>query len=82
MVHRAVLVAVLKDIVLIPVHTAPWDSERELDELYEVFLVVKDKWKTDVSCVILLLFSIMASPESSITTHTYILLIYLLFYDL
>ncbi|XP_059188957.1 deoxyribonuclease-1-like [Centropristis striata] len=38
---------VLKDIVLIPVHTKPWDSERELDELYEVFLVVKDKWKTD-----------------------------------
>ncbi|KAK5923868.1 hypothetical protein CgunFtcFv8_000797 [Champsocephalus gunnari] len=38
---------VLKDIVLIPVHTKPWDSERELDELYEVCLVVKDKWKTD-----------------------------------
>ncbi|XP_074500129.1 deoxyribonuclease-1-like [Sebastes fasciatus] len=38
---------VLQDIVLIPVHTKPWDSERELDELYEVFLVVKDKWKTD-----------------------------------
>ncbi|XP_070765917.1 deoxyribonuclease-1-like [Enoplosus armatus] len=38
---------VLKDIVLIPVHTKPWDSEKELDELYEVFLVVKDKWKTD-----------------------------------
>uniref|UniRef100_UPI0037E8E74E deoxyribonuclease-1-like n=1 Tax=Semicossyphus pulcher TaxID=241346 RepID=UPI0037E8E74E len=38
---------VLKDIVLIPVHTKPWDSEKELDELYEVFMVVKDKWKTD-----------------------------------
>ncbi|XP_068996874.1 deoxyribonuclease-1-like [Embiotoca jacksoni] len=38
---------VLKDIVLIPVHTTPWDSERELDELYEVFLQVRDKWKTD-----------------------------------
>ncbi|KAK5863746.1 hypothetical protein PBY51_000754 [Eleginops maclovinus] len=38
---------VLKDIVLIPVHTKPWDSERELDELYEVCLLVKDKWKTD-----------------------------------
>ncbi|XP_030280022.1 deoxyribonuclease-1-like isoform X2 [Sparus aurata] len=37
----------LKDIVLIPVHTKPGDSEKELDELYEVFLVVKDKWKTD-----------------------------------
>ncbi|XP_029994008.1 deoxyribonuclease-1-like [Sphaeramia orbicularis] len=38
---------VLKDIVLIPVHTAPSDSEKELDELYEVFLAVRDKWKTD-----------------------------------
>ncbi|XP_029291771.1 deoxyribonuclease-1-like [Cottoperca gobio] len=38
---------VLKDIVLIPVHTKPLDSEKELDDLYEVFLAVKDKWKTD-----------------------------------
>ncbi|XP_040009324.1 deoxyribonuclease gamma-like [Xiphias gladius] len=38
---------VLKDIVLIPVHTRPQDSEKELDELYEVFLLVKNKWKTD-----------------------------------
>ncbi|XP_028309777.1 deoxyribonuclease-1-like isoform X2 [Gouania willdenowi] len=38
---------VLKDIVLIPVHTRPQDSVEELDELYEVFLQVKDKWKTD-----------------------------------
>lgn len=49
-----VFVTVLKDIVLIPVHTTPSDSEKELDELYEVFLLVKDKWKTDVSCIILL----------------------------
>lgn len=38
---------VLKDIVLIPVHTRPSDSEKELDERYEVFMMVKDKWKTD-----------------------------------
>ncbi|XP_020485165.1 deoxyribonuclease-1 isoform X2 [Labrus bergylta] len=38
---------VLKNIVLIPVHTRAWDSEKELDELYEVFLEVKAKWKTD-----------------------------------
>ena len=44
-----VFVSVLEDIVLIPVHTTPWDSEKELDELYEVVLVVKDKWKSDVS---------------------------------
>lgn len=39
----------LKDLVLIPVHTKPKDSQKELDELYDVFLHVKDKWKTDVS---------------------------------
>ncbi|KAK2906663.1 hypothetical protein Q8A67_005648 [Cirrhinus molitorella] len=38
---------VLKDLVLIPVHTKPKDSQKELDELYDVFLEVKDKWKTD-----------------------------------
>lgn len=35
------LVAVLKDIVLIPVHTKPWDSEKELDELYDVVFFVE-----------------------------------------
>lgn len=39
----------LKDLVLIPVHTKPKDSQKELDELYDVFLEIKDKWKTDVS---------------------------------
>lgn len=38
---------VLKDLVLIPVHTKPQDSERELDELYDVFLAVKRRWRTD-----------------------------------
>lgn len=51
-VKRTVLVPVLKDLVLIPVRTTPWDSKKELDELYEVFLAVKDKWKTDVSCMV------------------------------
>ncbi|XP_061837310.1 deoxyribonuclease-1-like isoform X2 [Nerophis lumbriciformis] len=37
----------LKDIVLIPVRTTQWDTEKELDELYDVFLAVKAKWKTD-----------------------------------
>ncbi|KAJ8333253.1 hypothetical protein SKAU_G00421490 [Synaphobranchus kaupii] len=41
------ITTVLKDLVLIPVHTKPVDSERELDELYDVFLAVKRKWKTD-----------------------------------
>ncbi|XP_068450693.1 deoxyribonuclease 1 like 4, tandem duplicate 1 [Clinocottus analis] len=38
---------VLKDLVMIPVHTKPEDSEKELDELYDVFQHVKDKWRTD-----------------------------------
>ncbi|XP_070758634.1 deoxyribonuclease-1-like [Enoplosus armatus] len=38
---------VLKDLVMIPVHTKPDDSEKELDELYDVFQHVKKKWKTD-----------------------------------
>jgi len=38
---------VLKDLVLIPVHTKPEDSEKELDELYDVFVDIKKKWKTD-----------------------------------
>ncbi|XP_054473378.1 deoxyribonuclease 1 like 4, tandem duplicate 1 [Anoplopoma fimbria] len=38
---------VLKDLVMIPVHTKPDDSEKELDELYDVFQNVKKKWRTD-----------------------------------
>ncbi|XP_063076541.1 deoxyribonuclease-1-like [Engraulis encrasicolus] len=38
---------VLKDLVLIPVHTKPDDSVKELDELYEVFQMVHKKWNTD-----------------------------------
>merc|ERR1719498_801137 len=38
---------VLKDLVMIPVHTKPEDSDKELDELYDVFQHVKKKWKTD-----------------------------------
>lgn len=40
---------VLKDLVMIPVHTKPEDSEKELDEIYDVFLNIKKKWRTDVS---------------------------------
>lgn len=38
---------VLKDLVLIPVRATSRDSANELDELFEVFLLVRDKWKTD-----------------------------------
>ncbi|KAL0977940.1 hypothetical protein UPYG_G00163550 [Umbra pygmaea] len=32
---------------MIPVHTKPEDSVKELDELYDVFQEIKKKWKTD-----------------------------------
>lgn len=41
--------SVLADLVLMPVHTKPEDSVKELDELYDVFQDVKTKWKTDVN---------------------------------
>ncbi|XP_030062170.1 deoxyribonuclease gamma [Microcaecilia unicolor] len=34
-----------KDFAVIPIHTTPKDSVQEIDELYDVFLVVKQKWK-------------------------------------
>ncbi|KTG33086.1 hypothetical protein cypCar_00011844, partial [Cyprinus carpio] len=40
--------AVLKDLVLMPVHTKPEDSVKELDKLYDMFQNVKMKRKTDV----------------------------------
>lgn len=40
--------AVLEDLVLMPVHTKPKDAFKEIDELYDVFQDVKEKWKTDV----------------------------------
>lgn len=54
LISRTFMIAVLKDIVMIPVRSTPWDSEKELDELYDVFLMVRDKWKTDVSSIVLL----------------------------
>ncbi|XP_062316817.1 deoxyribonuclease-1-like [Osmerus eperlanus] len=41
------LSTVLSDLVLIPVHTQPTDSQKELDELYDVVEVVREKWETD-----------------------------------
>uniref|UniRef100_A0A3P8RN78 Deoxyribonuclease n=1 Tax=Amphiprion percula TaxID=161767 RepID=A0A3P8RN78_AMPPE len=37
----------VKNLVLIPVHTKPEDSEKELDELHDVVDAVRRKWKTD-----------------------------------
>ncbi|XP_072276815.1 deoxyribonuclease gamma-like isoform X2 [Pyxicephalus adspersus] len=36
----------VQDFVIIPVHTTPKDSVQEIDELYDVYLDVKEKWGT------------------------------------
>ncbi|XP_054906356.1 deoxyribonuclease gamma-like [Poeciliopsis prolifica] len=36
---------VIKDLVLIPVHTQPNDAEKELDELCDVVKIMRKKWK-------------------------------------
>ncbi|KAM4588926.1 deoxyribonuclease-1-like [Odontesthes bonariensis] len=38
---------VIKDLVLIPVHTKPEDSEKELDEIYDVVQHVIKEWGTE-----------------------------------
>ncbi|XP_075939607.1 deoxyribonuclease-1-like [Anarhichas minor] len=37
----------VKDLVLIPVHTKPTDTLKELDELHDVVLSIRKKWKTN-----------------------------------
>lgn len=41
----------MKDLVLIPVHTKPEDSWKELDELDDVVQHVREMWKTNVGPV-------------------------------
>ncbi|XP_018413467.1 PREDICTED: deoxyribonuclease gamma-like [Nanorana parkeri] len=36
----------VEDFVLLPIHTTPKDSVQEIDELYDVYLDVKEKWCT------------------------------------
>uniref|UniRef100_UPI0037E9C95D deoxyribonuclease-1-like isoform X2 n=1 Tax=Semicossyphus pulcher TaxID=241346 RepID=UPI0037E9C95D len=38
---------VVKDLVLVPVHTKPKDSQKELDELHDVVNAVRRKWRTN-----------------------------------
>lgn len=59
---------------MIPVRSNPGDSEKELDELYEVFLLIKDKWKTDVSSTVLLNEFLRNSCTLCLKTQTSVLL--------
>ncbi|XP_043936277.1 deoxyribonuclease gamma-like [Protopterus annectens] len=38
---------VIQDFVLIPQHTTPANATKELDELYDVFLDIRRRWKTE-----------------------------------
>lgn len=67
------MIPVLKDIVMIPVRSTPGDWEKELDELYEVFLLIKDKWKTDVSSIVLLNEFLRNSCKLYLKTQTSVL---------
>lgn len=45
-------VTVVKDLVLIPVHTKPEDSQKELDELHDVVDAIRKKWRTNVGLIV------------------------------
>ncbi|XP_037535622.1 deoxyribonuclease-1 [Nematolebias whitei] len=45
--HFRCLNTVLKDLVLIPVHTKPEDAKKEVDELYDVVEEIRKEWKID-----------------------------------
>ena len=49
----------MKDLVLIPVHTKPEDSVKELDEIYDVVEHVIEEWETEVSFIVSVLPQIM-----------------------
>ncbi len=49
---RFLCIPVVKDLVLIPVHTKPEDSQKELDELHDVVDAVRKKWRTNVGLIV------------------------------
>lgn len=42
------LLKVAKEFVLIPQHTTPSNATKEIDELYDVFVDIKERWKIEV----------------------------------
>lgn len=42
------LLTVAKEFVLIPQHTTPSNATKEIDELYDVFVDVRERWKIEV----------------------------------
>ncbi|XP_059184825.1 deoxyribonuclease-1-like [Centropristis striata] len=46
LLHFSCPSTLVKDLVLIPVHTKPRDTKKELDELHDVVVAVQKNWKT------------------------------------
>lgn len=46
-VHFEAPKTMAKDIVLIPQHTTPSNATKEIDELYDVFMDIKERWKIE-----------------------------------
>ncbi len=42
------LLTVAKEFVLIPQHTTPSNATKEIDELYDVFVDIRARWKIEV----------------------------------
>lgn len=40
--------AVIGEFVLIPMHTSPSNATKEIDELYDVFVDIRKRWKIEV----------------------------------
>lgn len=41
---------VIGEFVLIPMHTSPTNATKEIDELYDVFQDVRERWMKEVRC--------------------------------
>uniref|UniRef100_A0A3P9P1G7 Deoxyribonuclease-1-like n=1 Tax=Poecilia reticulata TaxID=8081 RepID=A0A3P9P1G7_POERE len=60
---------VIKDLVLIPVHTQPNDAEKELDELHDVVKIMRNKWKTSKPLLCLCAHFNSANPNCDSALH-------------
>jgi hypothetical protein len=52
----------VKDFVIVPLHTTPETSVKEIDELVDVYTDVRSQWKTEVRLLVLVCFH-QATPS-------------------
>lgn len=68
----------VKDFVIVPLHTTPETSVKEMDELVDVYMDVKRRWKVEVRAFVLVPFPTSGrmrgqSPYKSLLSHNLIL---------